>query len=171
MLSRLKHNKVAPRLIRLVCVATLGTKKNGGARLVGRRAAPMAKPAAKGSGRAAKKPAGAKKAPQEPKKTKTQESRAAAAQAKAELEASKKALDAFAEEHFCVEEKDQSPPKRSRDVFAKVEKARSFNLKKCFGTGLLLLSAVGLCMLDVTAGAVLGSESLTTLMGQICARG
>ena len=46
----------------------------------------MAKPAAKGSGRAAKKPAGAKKAPQEPKKTKTQEARAAAAQAKAELE-------------------------------------------------------------------------------------
>ena len=39
----------------------------------------MAKPAAKGSGRAAKKPSGAKKAPQEPKKTKTQESRAAAA--------------------------------------------------------------------------------------------
>ena len=92
----------------------------------------MAKPAAKGSGRAAKKPAGAKKAPQEPKKTKTQESRAAAAQAKAELEESKKGLDAFAEKHEYLE-KNQAPPKRrgSRDLFPKLETLRAFNLKKC----------------------------------------
>ena len=129
----------------------------------------MAKTKRKKSAKAPKKTSGAKKAPQETKKTKTQEAREAAARAKAELEASKKGLDDFAESHEKLE-KGQDPPERrgSRDLFPKLKTLRAFNLRKCFGTGLLLLSAVGLCMLTVTTDAVLGVDNLTTLMGQIC---